>query len=144
MLHDKDYYEVQGEGVERDDPMDEGYAFKPVAECPVCNEPSEVNLIGVAGNAPMCEVCVYNTLDKELKAINANNQCNAKMREYNCEPDMDWCSHLNIAAKIRQCNEVMRKYNCEPDMDWCSHCQRVTGHYEDGVQGCSWCSICNR
>ena len=142
MLHDRDYNEVQGEGVERDDPMDEGYAFKPVAECPVCNEPCEVNLIEVAGNPPMCEVCVYNTLDKALKAINEN-------------------PFLNISAKINQCNAKMREYNCEPDMDWCSHCQRVTGHYgdldrhkphkaeacpdaEDGVQGCSWCSICNQ
>lgn len=139
MLHDRDYYEVQGEGVERDDPMDESYAFKPVAECPVCNEPCEVNLIEVAGN---CEVCVYNTLNKALKAINEN-------------------PFLNISAKISQCNAKMREYNCEPDMDWCSHCQRVTGHYEDGVQeifdrltphkaqpvenaGVSWCSICNQ
>lgn len=125
MYHDRDYYEPQGEGIERDDPMDEGYAFKPVAECPVCNEPCEVNLIEVAGNAPMCEVCVYDTLEKELKAINTN-------------------PFLNITAKINQCNDKMRAYNCEPDMDWCSHCQRVTGHYEDGVQGCSWCSICNQ
>ena len=125
MLHDRDYYEPQGEGVARDDPMDEGDAFKPVAECPVCNELSAVNLIEVAGNPPMCEVCVYDALDKELKAINASG-------------------HLNITAKIHQCNDKMRQYNCEPDMDWCSHCQRVTGHYQDSVQGVSWCSICNQ
>ena len=105
--------------------MDEGYIQKIVAECPVCNELSEVNLIAVAGNQQMCEVRVYDALDKALKAINASG-------------------HLNITAKINQCNDKMREYNCEPDMDWCSHCQRVTGHYEDGVQGGSWCSICNQ
>ena len=30
---DRDYYEVQGEGI-----------FKPVVECPVCNEPREITL----------------------------------------------------------------------------------------------------
>ena len=41
---DRDYYEVQGEGTECDDPMDEGYNFKPAAEYPVCDEPREISL----------------------------------------------------------------------------------------------------
>lgn len=88
MLHDRDFHEAQGEGMEREDPMDEGYASQPVVECPVCNEPSEINLITVADNAPMCEVCVYNALDKELRAINEH-------------------PFLNISAKINQCNAKM-------------------------------------
>ena len=49
---DRDCYEVQGEGIERNDPIDEGYNFKPAAECLVCNEPREITLTQRVNSPP--------------------------------------------------------------------------------------------
>ena len=120
--------EPQGEGVEREDPMSEGYHQCPecLQECPNCNEYTETGLQEIEG-LMLCEPCRDDKSREEIEAILNTPR-------------------LNITAKVRLSNEVLTKYGFQPDLEWCSHCQKPTQHEVFGrLTPCEAtpCAICD-
>lgn len=131
--HDRDFYEPQGEGWEREDPMD--YRPDYYGTCSVCHEPSEMELTDMDGKE-VCDPCFHDEIQEQIKAVSERRQVTAYMYE-------------SIKGPVDRCNAILSRWGLDPNMAWCNNCEKPTEHYDfqlsytNDIYNGTACAICD-